>query len=61
MYDISGFYDWLNVIPDDLGENDFGPTFEERGIKSNAPQSAIDAYQKYLEDMKWARKNKIKF
>jgi len=61
MYDISGFFDWLNDIPDNLGEDDSGPTFEERGLKPGAPQSAIDAYQKFLKDMKQARKNGVKF
>jgi len=60
MYDISGFYDWLNDVPDDLGEDDSGPTFEEIGLKQDAPKSAIDAYQKYLKDMECARKNNAK-
>ena len=65
MYDISPFWDWLDEPPDYLLEDDMDEELEAwkitRGLRPNAPQSAIDAYQKYLEDMEWAQKNHTKF
>jgi len=61
MYDISGFYDWLNKIPDNLGEDEFPPSFEIRGLMPDAPQSAKDAYSKFVKDVEWANKNNVKF
>ena len=54
--DIGGFYDWLNDVPDDLGEDEFAPSWEELGLKPNAPQSAKRAYKKYCEAEAQAKK-----
>jgi len=54
MYDSSGFIEWLNDLPDTLGEDETGPTWGELGLKPDSPQSAKDAYTQYLQDKKQA-------
>lgn len=53
------FSDWLNDIPDSLGEYDT-ISFEELGLREDAPTSAVDAYKKYLSDVREAKKDGVK-
>jgi len=48
MYDISEFYNWLNAVPIDLAENDM-ISFEERGVREDAPESAKKAFKEYVQ------------
>jgi hypothetical protein len=64
MYDISGFYEWLNELTDEVYEESNRlniDTWEVAGLRPDAPQSAKDAYKKYLEDMAYAREHGIKY
>ena len=45
------FLNWLNPIPDDVGEDDVTVGIEDYGLKDDAPPEAVAAYQKYIEDM----------
>lgn len=61
LYDISPFSEWFNPIPDDIGEDDLDVGIDSFGLRPDAPQSAKDAYEKYLKDMEYAKKHGIKF
>jgi len=50
------FYDWLNDYPDDLGEDE-DMSWEELGLKPDAPQEAKDAFNEYLKECAYYRHN----
>jgi len=56
MSEIPVFYEWLNEYPDDLGE-DKDMSWEELGLKPDAPQSAKDAFNEYLQEEAYWRHN----
>jgi hypothetical protein len=43
--------EFINWLKDVEGKNDL-PACEERGLKSDAPQSAKDAYKKYCDEIR---------
>jgi len=58
MIEIPIFYDWLNDYPDDLREDD-DMSWEERGLKPDAPQHIKDAFQEFVkEEAYWRHKTK---
>ena len=48
-YDISPFNEWINDLPDDLGEDENTPSVVERGIRDDAPPEAKKAYEEFLQ------------
>ena len=62
MYDISGFDDWLNPVPDDLGidelyvDEEFGNSAVRRCLRPDAPPYAVKAFARYIEALREAKK-----
>jgi len=56
MEEMPLFYEWLNDYPDDLGEDE-DTSWEELGLKPDAPQEAVDAFNEYLKEEAYYRHN----
>ena len=58
MLEVLGFTEWLNEPHDDLEEDDSGGFLEELGLRPDAPQEAVVAFNEYKKNK--ARRNKEK-
>ena len=67
MYDTSEFCEWLNPFPENLANGDLyldeelGNSDVRRGLRPDAPPEAVKAFAEYIEVLRWAKRNGIKF